>query len=520
MPIKKQIKEDIAESKEDKKVNREDKSVVDTVPVVHVIPEDDASTTQPVVDTSNAPETMPQATSNVPFTSSNSSSASGGYSSTRFPQQNGYSQQNRSSQNARTVQNNGPRRNNLNNNSRPVVSVGNRPVDSIAVGNNYANVDPANYTGDVIAVKGLLEILPDYGVIRQENHPYDNPDLPKDVYISQSQIRRFALRPGDVVNGFARPPKEGERYLSLLRVEKVAGVDPEEARKRPQFTRLTPIFPQKWLKLETEANIVSTRLIDLVAPIGRGQRAMIVAPPKAGKTWLLKDIANGITENHPDVTLLVALIGERPEEVTHFSRSVKGEVFASNFDEKADEQARIAEICLERAKRMAETGKDVVILMDSLTRLARAYNMVAPPSGRTLTGGFDPAALYPAKHFFGAARNFEEGGSLTIIATSLVETGSRMDDVIFEEFKGTGNMELRLDRTLAERRTFPAIDIKASGTRHEEYLLDKSELEKIFRLRRMVDLLDDRDATDLVIDRLKKSKSNKEFLENLHKGGQ
>lgn len=397
-----------------------------------------------------------------------------------------------------------------------------RSADNNSNGNNgYSNYsqnqDTTNYTGDVIAIKGLLEILPEYGVIRQDNHPYDNVDLPKDVYISQSQIRRFALRPGDMVNGFARPPKEGERYLSLLKVDKVDGMDPEDARKRPQFTKLTPIFPNSWLKLETTQEIISTRLIDLVAPIGKGQRAILVAPPKAGKTWFLKDVANGITTNFPDVVLLVALIGERPEEVTHFSRSVKGEVFASNFDERADEQTRIAEICLERAKRMAEKGKDVVILMDSLTRLARAYNMVAPPSGRTLTGGFDPAALYPAKHFFGAARNFEEGGSLTIIATALVDTGSRMDDVIFEEFKGTGNMELRLDRTLAERRIFPAIDIKASGTRHEEYLLDKADLEKVFRLRRMVDLLDDRDATELVIDRLKKSKSNKEFLENLNK---
>jgi transcription termination factor Rho len=384
--------------------------------------------------------------------------------------------------------------------------------------NSYESTDPSTYTGDVIAIKGMLEILPDYGVIRQENHPYDNPDLPKDVYISQSQIRRFSLRSSDMVTGFARPPKEGERYLSLLKVDTVEGKDPEEAKKRPQFNKLTPIFPTKWLKLETETEIISTRLIDLVAPIGKGQRAMIVAPPKAGKTWLLRDIANGITTNYPDVTLLVALIGERPEEVTHFSRSVKGEVYASNFDEKAEEQTRIAEICLERAKRMAEIGKDVVILMDSLTRIARAYNMVAPPSGRTLTGGFDPAALYPAKHFFGAARNFEEGGSLTIIATALVETGSRMDDVIFEEFKGTGNMELRLDRALSERRIFPAIDIKASGTRHEEYLLSKAELELVFRLRRMVDLLDDREATELVVERLRKAKSNKEFLENLHKG--
>ncbi len=376
------------------------------------------------------------------------------------------------------------------------------------------NVD--NMGGDVMPITGMLEVLPDYGVIRQkEKSAYD--ELPKDVYISQSQIRRFNLRMGDVINGFARPPKEGERYLSLLKVDKVEGLDPELARKRPQFTHLTPIFPNQWLKLETTSDVLDTRLIDLVSPIGKGQRAMLVAPPKAGKTWLLKDIANGISTNFPEVVLLVALIGERPEEVTHFSRSVKGEVYASNFDEKADDQTRIAEICLERAKRLAEVGKDVVILMDSLTRLARAYNMVAPPSGRTLTGGFDPAALYPAKHFFGAARKFEEGGSLTIIATALVETGSRMDDVIFEEFKGTGNMELRLDRALAERRVFPAIDIKASGTRHEEILLPKDDLDKVYRLRRMIDLLEDRDATDLVIERLKKSKSNKEFLDNLHK---
>jgi transcription termination factor Rho len=386
--------------------------------------------------------------------------------------------------------------------------------------NNYQSQnqyeDPQYYNGEVVSISGMLEVLPDYGVIRQKVKVDEN--LPRDVYISHSQIKRFNLRMGDAVKGFARPPKEGERYLSLLKIETIDGVEPEAARKRPLFTELTPIFPNFWLKLETKGEIISTRLIDLVAPIGKGQRAMVVAPPKAGKTWLLKDIANGITTNHPEVSLLVALIGERPEEVTHFSRSVQGEVYASNFDEKAEEQTRVAEVCLERAKRLAEKGKDVVILMDSLTRLARAYNMVAPPSGRTLTGGFDPAALYPAKHFFGAARNFEEAGSLTIIATALVETGSRMDDVIFEEFKGTGNMELRLDRQLAERRIYPAIDIKASGTRHEEYLFEKDKLDQIFRLRRMVDLLEDRDSTDLVIDRLKKTKSNEEFLGNLHKG--
>ncbi len=374
-----------------------------------------------------------------------------------------------------------------------------------------------SYSGSTIKISGILEILTDYGVIRQNEEKGD--ELPRDVYISHSQIKRFSLRMGDTITGLARPPKENERYLSLLKIETVGGEDPEKAKKRPIFTKLIPIFPSEWLKLETKSDIIATRLIDLVSPIGRGQRAMLVAPPKAGKTFLLLDIANGITTNYPDVTLLVALIGERPEEVTHFARSVKGEVFASNFDEKAEEQTSISELCLEKAKRLTETGKDVVILMDSITRLARAYNMVAPPSGRTLTGGFDPAALYPAKHFFGAARNLEDSGSLTIIATALVETGSRMDDVIFEEFKGTGNMELRLDRSLAERRIFPAIDIKASSTRHEEDLIDKNMLEKVYRLRRMVDLLDDRDATPLVIEQLKKTKNNKEFLETLNKGG-
>jgi len=385
-------------------------------------------------------------------------------------------------------------------------------------GNGYGNGYGGSYSGDTIKVTGMLEVLTDYGVIRQSEKTAED-ELPRDVYISHSQIKRFNLRMGDTITGLARPPKETERYLSLLKIETVGGMNPEKARKRPAFAKLTPIFPNEWLKLETKPDVISTRLVDLISPIGKGQRAMIVAPPKAGKTFLLLDIANGITTNYPDIILLVALIGERPEEVTHFSRSVKGEVYASNFDEKAEEQTRISELCLEKAKRLAEMGKDVVILMDSITRLARAYNMVAPPSGRTLTGGFDPAALYPAKHFFGAARNLENSGSLTIIATALVDTGSRMDDVIFEEFKGTGNMELRLDRSLLERRIFPTIDIKSSGTRHEEDLLSKDMLEKVYRLRRMVDLLDDREATPLVIDQLKKTKSNKDFLESLNKGG-
>jgi transcription termination factor Rho len=380
---------------------------------------------------------------------------------------------------------------------------------------NGQNNHSEYFNGETVFVSGVLEVLPDYGILRQEERVEEN--LPKDVYISQSQIKRFSLRMGDLITGQARPPKEGERYLSLLKVEKVEGMDPEAARKRPLFSKLTPVFPNEWLKLETKPDVMATRLIDLISPIGKGQRAMIVAPPKAGKTWLLKDIANGITENYPDIILMVALIGERPEEVTDMRRNVKGEVYASNFDEKAEDQTRIAEITLERAKRFAEKGQDVIILMDSLTRLARAYNMVVPPSGRTLTGGFDPSALYPAKHFFGAARNFEEAGSMTIVATALVDTGSRMDDVIFEEFKGTGNMELRLDRSLSEKRVYPSIDIKASGTRHEEQLYDKETLEAIFKFRRMVDLLDDRESTELVIERLKKSKSNAEFLKTLHK---
>lgn len=371
------------------------------------------------------------------------------------------------------------------------------------------------YQGDVVHIKGVLEILPNYGVIRQSGKAEEG--LPRDVYISPSQIKRFSLRKGDMIEGLARPPKEGEVYLSLLRVETVEGFDPEAAKRRAKFTDLVAIFPDEWLKLETKSDVLSTRLIDLVSPIGKGQRAMVVAPPKAGKTWLLLEIANGITTNYPDVELMVALIGERPEEVTHIERSIRGVVYASNFDEPAQEQTRVAEACLDRAKRLAEQGKDVVILMDSLTRLARAYNMVVQPSGRTLTGGFDPSALYPAKHYFGAARNLEGSGSLTIIATALVDTGSKMDDVIFEEFKGTGNMELRLDRTLTERRIYPAIDIKSSGTRHEEQLIPKDMLEKVFKLRRMIDLLDDRETTELVLNRLRQTKSNKDFLETLHK---
>ncbi|PJA40672.1 transcription termination factor Rho [candidate division WWE3 bacterium CG_4_9_14_3_um_filter_34_6] len=383
-----------------------------------------------------------------------------------------------------------------------------------------ASVSPAKQQNDSYPVDGILEIKQDYGVLRQDldSSLKDDDGLPKDVYVAQTQINKFGLRKGDRIEGVARAPKEGERYLSLLRVDKVEGIDSQKARERPRFENLTPIHPNERIKLETKDGDLTTRMIDLLSPVGKGQRAMIVAPPKAGKTWLMQRIAKGLAENYPDITLIVVLIGERPEEVTEMKRTVIGEVWASNFDESAQEQVAVAETSLERAKRLAEKGQDVVILMDSITRLARAYNMVESPSGRTLTGGLDPAALYPPKKFFGAARNFEEGGSLTIIATALVSTGSRMDDIIFEEFKGTGNMELFLDRALAERRIFPAFDIKLSMTRHEELLYSKQEAEKVLTLRRMIDLLDDKEATQVVIERMKKTKTNKEFLETLSGG--
>jgi transcription termination factor Rho len=314
-----------------------------------------------------------------------------------------------------------------------------------------------------------------------------------------------------------RPPKESERYYSLLRVELINGMDPETARKRPSFDQLTPIFPNEQLKLETEQHILATRVVDLVAPIGRGQRGLIVSPPKAGKTLLLKAIANGITANYQDVHLMVLLIGERPEEVTDMRRSVRGDVISSTFDEPVEDHTKVAEMTLERAKRLVEGGQDVVILMDSITRLARAYNLDMPPSGRTLSGGIDPVALYPPKRFFGAARNIENGGSLTIIATCLVDTGSRMDDVIYEEFKGTGNMELHLDRKLSEKRIFPAIDITRSGTRREELLLTPEALRQIWTLRRMVSMLGDNEGIELVLTRMAKTRTNTDFLSTLNK---
>jgi len=340
-----------------------------------------------------------------------------------------------------------------------------------------------------------------------------------DVYVSQSQIRRFGLRTGDYVIGQVRPPKESEKYFSLLKVEAVNGQDPEDAKVRPQFERLTPVFPDQQFRLETKPGILVTRLLDVLVPIGRGQRGMVVSPPKAGKTMVLKHIANGITSNHSDVHMMVVLIGERPEEVTDVDRSVDAEVVAATFDDPVKHHVRVAEMALERAKRLVEAGRDVVILADSITRLARAYNLVVPPSGRTLSGGIDPAALYPPKRFFGAARNIEDGGSLTIIATCLVDTGSRMDDVIYEEFKGTGNMELHLSRKLADRRIFPAFDIERSGTRREDLLLGPEKLRHAWTIRRMTDAMGGGDEAIVpLLDQMRRTGSNAEFLASLSRG--
>ena len=373
--------------------------------------------------------------------------------------------------------------------------------------------DQAERRGNIFS-GGVLTVVDDgFGFLRGERLlPGSN-----DVYVSQSQIRRFGLRSGDYITGQVRQPKDSEKYYGLLRVDAVNGIDPEEAKRRPDFDSLTPIFPNNMFHLETDPTELSQRMVDLFAPIGRGQRALIVSPPKAGKTMLLKSIADGMAANHPEIHLMVLLIGERPEEVTDMQRSVRGEVVASTFDEPVEDHTRVAEAALERAKRLIEGGTDVVILMDSITRLARAYNLAMPTSGRTLSGGMDPIALYPPKRFFGAARNTEEGASLTIVATCLVETGSRMDEVIFEEFKGTGNMELRLSRRLAERRTYPAIDVLASSTRREDLLFDEEELRQIWLLRRMSAMVEEagNDATERVIERLSKTEKNAEFLGSL-----
>ena len=360
---------------------------------------------------------------------------------------------------------------------------------------------------------GILEVVQDNIGFLRSDHLLPGPE---DVYVSQSQIRRFGLRTGDLVIGQVRPPKDTEKYHGLLKVETVNGLDPEEAKRRPTFDKLTPIFPDEQMCLSTRPSVISTRMIDLLSPVGRGQRGLIVSPPKAGKTTILKRIANGITSNYKDVHLMIVLIGERPEEVTDMDRSVEGEVVSSTFDEPMQSQVRVAEMALERAKRLVESNKDVVILLDSVTRLARAYNLTVPPSGRTLSGGMDPAGLYPPKRFFGAARNIEEGGSLTVLATCLVDTGSRMDDVIFEEFKGTGNMELHLNRRLAERRIFPAIDIERSSTRAEEKLLDPETLAKVYTLRRMIDAMGGGyDAILPIVERLSRTRTNQDFLDTL-----
>ena len=373
---------------------------------------------------------------------------------------------------------------------------------------------------ETVDADGILSILNEgYGFLRQNSDQRGSGD----VYVSQSQIRRFSLRPGDYVVGNVRPPKDGERYFGLVKVGQVNHSDPDSSKQRAQFEKLTPIFPEELIVMETEPKQLSTRLIDMMSPIGRGQRGLIVSPPKAGKTTLLKELANGITENAPDIHIMVALIGERPEEVTDMKRSIKGEVYSSTFDEPVEDHCRVAELVLERAKRLVESGEDVVILLDSITRLTRAYNLAVPSSGRTLSGGMDPIALYPPKKFFGAARNTEEGGSLTILAACLVDTGSRMDDVVYEEFKGTGNMEVHLDRKMAERRTFPALDIYKSGTRREELLLSEETLKQVWLLRRMITMIESDssnssgEAMEKVMDRMRKTKNNEEFLTGLGK---
>jgi transcription termination factor Rho len=368
----------------------------------------------------------------------------------------------------------------------------------------------------LVPVGGLLDILDSYAFIRTQGYLAG----PNDVYVSLQQIRKNGLRKGDVITGQVRQPREGERkekFNALVRLDTVNGLEPEASRDRVDFAKLVPLYPQDRLRLETEPNILTTRVIDLVSPIGKGQRGLIVSPPKAGKTMVLQAIANAITTNNPEVHLMVVLVDERPEEVTDMQRSVKGEVIASTFDRPADDHTSVAELAIERAKRLVEMGHDVVVLLDSITRLGRAYNIAAPASGRILSGGVDSAALYPPKKFFGAARNIENGGSLTILATALVETGSKMDEVIFEEFKGTGNMELKLDRRFADKRIFPAVDVDASGTRKEEILMGKEELNIVWRLRRVLHALESQQALELLLDKMKGTKSNVEFLMQIQK---
>jgi transcription termination factor Rho len=379
------------------------------------------------------------------------------------------------------------------------------------------------YSGELVEVNGMLDLRDEgYGFLRCDGY------LPssKDVYVSISQARKFALRRGDYVEGACRPASNNEKYPALLRIDKVSMMDPDEARNRPRFEDLTPLFPDSRLNLEMsdagDKDNLTARIVDLISPIGKGQRGMIVSPPKAGKTTVMKQIAHSIEANNPDVHLMVLLVDERPEEVTDMRRSVKGEVIASTFDRPSDEHTQVAELAIERAKRLVEMGRDVVIILDGITRLARAYNLAAPATGRIMSGGVDSGALYPPKKFFGAARNVEEGGSLTILASALVETGSKMDEVIFEEFKGTGNMELRLDRRLSERRLYPAIDVNASSTRHEELLFERGQLQQVWKLRRVLNALasDGKDAAglELLMDKIRTTASNDEFLAEIAKG--
>ena len=366
---------------------------------------------------------------------------------------------------------------------------------------------------------GILDLLGDgYGFLRTPGKRGGT----EDIYVSQSQVRRFGLRQGDMIAGQVRPPTEGEKYFGLIRVELVNGYDPESAMKRPKFDQFTSIYPDEQIMLATTPKMMSTRMIDMVSPVGKGQRALIVAPPKAGKTVLLKQIAAGISENHPEIYIIVSLIGERPEEVTDMRRTIKGEVFSSTFDEPVEDHCRTAEVALDRARRLVESGENVVVLLDSLTRLARAYNLSVPSSGKTLSGGMDPNALYPPKRFFGAARNCEDAGSLTIVATALIDTGSRLDDLIYEEFKGTGNMELHLDRRMADRRLWPAIDIERSGTRDEELLQDESTLKQIWLLRRMLGIIGQdsnspTEAAERILERMTRTQTNEEFPASITK---
>ena len=384
-------------------------------------------------------------------------------------------------------------------------------------GERSGEAEPVITEDDVlIPIAGILDVLDNYAFIRTTGYLPG----PNDVYVSLSQVRRHGLRKGDVIEGAVRQPREGERrekFNALVRLDKVNGLDPEASRARPEFSKLVPLYPQDRLRLETDPGVLTTRIIDLVSPIGKGQRGLIVSPPKAGKTMILQAIANAITKNNPECHLMVVLVDERPEEVTDMQRTVKGEVIHSTFDRPAEDHTTVAELSIERAKRLVEMGHDVVVLLDSITRLGRAYNLAAPASGRIMSGGVDSTALYPPKKFFGAARNIEHGGSLTILATALIETGSRADEVIFEEFKGTGNMELRLRRELADKRIFPAIDIDASSTRKEEILLTPEELKIVWQLRRVLHALEPQQALEVLLDRMKGTKSNAEFLLQVQK---